>query len=380
MSRLRLRRPRPSRPTTRPRRWVALAIAVLLAWPAALLYRRFVMGASFDRSRGPSTAAPYASWPWRDVQPEVLRPGVTHWLALAGDGTSVELFDFDFGANPRLRLELYDQDEDDARPFDDVVNYWPRGVDSIVRHLAPRGTIVAAWNGPFFGYRGKGLFGRGTAHHVGPVVLSGKLHDYGANHRWTLGLRCKNGRLAFETLHQPPVGALQRFDYAAGGLQCLIRNGHPLKLQPFPAPGAVPLPQPVPSTPGEAGHIPLFDHMKTSRTSLAWSRDGRHLYLLFVREPDAEFISGQALRHNIPLQGGWTVADVQRFWLAYGVSGAVNSDGGDVAQLMYRNLNASYTLVPSRKVDVAMRRQLSPHSRPLGAGGSLLYFYIVERV
>src|SRR5690349_7909618 len=61
---------------------------------------------------------PLAMWPWPEETKETLTSGVERWSARGSDGTSVELIRFDFVANPGLRFGLYDQDEDDAHPFD----------------------------------------------------------------------------------------------------------------------------------------------------------------------------------------------------------------------------------------------------------------------
>src|SRR5207302_809080 len=133
----------------------------------------------------------------------------------------------------------------------------------------------------------------------------------------------------FKAIHLPNAGVMEReFDFGAGGAQCLVRDGQDLILRPPPAIGA-PIPKgPFPSTESEAGHIPMVDHMLTSRTSLGWSKDSRRLYLLIVKEPDSEMASALAFRHGEPESGGWSVAELQRFWLSLGVWGAVNLDGG----------------------------------------------------
>jgi hypothetical protein len=87
--------------------------------------------------------------------------------------------------------------------------------------------------------------------------------------------------------------------------------------------------QPVASTPQEVGHVPIFDHMRTSRAAVAWSRDSRKLWVLWVKEPDSEGGSAVAMRRGLPVGGGWTVPDLQRFWLSMksqGVFNAINSD------------------------------------------------------
>src|SRR5207249_3115408 len=61
--------------------------------------------------------------PWgRDVP---LAPGMTARAELpAPDGTTVRLLSFDFKAEPRLEVDLYDADSDDAAPLDDSNTTW----------------------------------------------------------------------------------------------------------------------------------------------------------------------------------------------------------------------------------------------------------------
>ena len=98
----------------------------------------------------PSVPAAMARWPWPHAEINHPHHGVKHWIDRSSpDGTVVELFDFDFHRNPHLRLELFDQDEDDKTPFDNHTDYWTRGVGQVTRHLneTGRGKVIAAWNG-----------------------------------------------------------------------------------------------------------------------------------------------------------------------------------------------------------------------------------------
>jgi hypothetical protein len=157
--------------------------------PAKVPPRRY--SATVEQLNAPSRLA---VWPWRGARKSSPHRGVTHWLARDTDDTTVELFQFDFGANPHLRLELFDQDEDDDKPFDNRIDYDPRGVGQITRQLNAqgRGPVIAAWNGAFFGYDRKAQ--KDLAFHVAPVVLNGRSHAWGANHRWTFGVRYEKGR------------------------------------------------------------------------------------------------------------------------------------------------------------------------------------------
>ena len=324
------------------------------------------------------------TWPWPRSREETLAGGIKHWRdASSPDGTSLDLLDFDFGSNPRLRLEIFDQDQDDEHPFDNNARFWERGVGQIAHQLntafekRKQGRVLAAWNGLFFG---PNRYGAGaTAEHVAPVVLNGTPHYMAGTHRWTFGVKRVKNKPVFKTLHEPNKNLLAReFNWASGGAQCLIREGKPLAVQPFPQVGQPPLKGPVPSTPEEAGHIPVVDHIKTSRVSLGWSRDNRHLYLLFVQDPDTEASSAIQFRHSLPMVGGWSLADLQRFWMAKGVWGAINSDGGDIAQLTYLQADGNYMLVAPMISGGGSRRVVSPTFENAPAGGSLMYFYARE--
>lgn len=333
--------------------------------------------------------SPLATWPWPIAEKDTPHLGVTHWHdASSLDGTQLDLFEFDFKTNPRLRLELFDQDQHDPKPGDNRVDFWALGVGQFVRKFEKRefkpadsGHIVAAWNGPFFGYDRKSQ--NYLAFHVSPVVLRGKVLYNTANHRWAFGVKYQNGKPVFKVFHLPGRAILEReFDWASGSLQCLVKEGKPLKLQPFPQPGATPIPQPVPSKPDEAGHIPDFDHMKSCRISMAWSRDNSKLYLFSVKETDTEGDSIRALRAVRPMGSGWMVSDLQNFWLALGKSkdiwGAVNNDAGDAAQVIWRQSDNNYSLLPERMASPAMRLKLPADIKSAPEGGTLMYWYVRE--
>lgn len=116
--------------------------------------------------------APLATWPWKEAVKGSPHHGGTHWLdRSSSDGTALDLFEFDLAANPHLRLELYDQDKDDATPFNDEADYWHRSVGHITRHLNEkgRGKVVAAWDGLFFAMDDKNGVPKGIARHAAPV-------------------------------------------------------------------------------------------------------------------------------------------------------------------------------------------------------------------
>jgi hypothetical protein len=113
---------------------------------------------------------------------------------------------------------------------------------------------------------------------------------------------------------------------------------------------------------------------------MAWAKDNRYLYLLFVNEPDNELASKQALRFgSSDSDGGWTLADLQRFWVSFGVDYAVNSDGGIVAQLVHRREDGTYIFLPPRWI--APNTEVSLTSAAEGGpkgGGTLMDFVVLE--
>lgn len=331
------------------------------------------------------------SWPWPKAGQSTLMRGVTHWLTTSRDGTSCELMQFDFKANPRLRFELYAQDEDDKKPFDNNIQFWQLGVGQAVRKLnaklGAKGTVVAAANGPFFGYRRVSKRVQNEiGFHLAPVVLRGRVYHNIGNHRWTMGVKYFEGRPQFKTFHLPGRKTLEKeFDFASGTVQCLIKDNQPLQLERFPRGPNDFKKQPVPSTADEVGHIPYFDHAKFSRTALAWNSDSSKLYWLIVREPqgDSEGISIDRLSQWKTQSGGWNVPDVQRFWLSMNrqgmISDAINSDAGDVGQLAYRLPNGNYELVsPIGDNPKFARREFTPDFKGAPEGGAVMYFVMKE--
>ncbi len=335
----------------------------------------------------PPVPSPLAVWPWPHAAVDTPHPGVTHWLDTSSpNGTMLDFFDFDLGKNPRLRFEIYDQDKDDAHPFDDFADCWPHGVGWAVPHLnaSGRGKVVAAWHGLFFdcdptpgkSQDPKALF---VGHHVTPVVLDGKVHCNVGQARWTFGVQYdRQNRPQFKTLLLPDKAALEKFTFAAGGAQCLLLNGHPQKLLSFTS-AQMPFDHhPTACAPDEAGYIPDVDWIQTSRATVGWSKDQKHFYLLFVKQTGTEGGGIMASHGHGPPVGGWTVSDEQRFWLAHGgIWGAINSDGGDVAQLAYSLPNGSYCLLPPISGGYYQQRLTVPPAFPNAPpGGTLLYFFV----
>jgi hypothetical protein len=389
--------------------------AVAWATTISLCVAGLVLWTRYGVRRGPPVSkldvpSRYATWPWPSAQRETLGRGITHWLDQSSpDGTTLELFEFDFAANPSLHFEMYDQDENDEKPFNNQVFYWKRGLGHTVGALntgfakKDKGRVVAAWNGLFFGLKNLKPRTADWGFHLTPVVIRGRVLPTYSNHRWTFGVQRRGAQSVFQTQLLPDRDYLSReFDYASGGAQCLVRNGVPLRIQPFPDEDTQPLRAPVPTSADEAGHIPSLDHIRTSRISMGWTQDSRRLYLLCVKEPDGEVPSRQALAQRLPASdrrsaGGWMLSDVQRFWLALraakGVTEAINSDGGDVAQLAYRRADGDYAFLPPRfalnalaskavgadefSVPSATQRLVfSPQFEGALPGGTLMYFYV----
>jgi Phosphodiester glycosidase len=357
------------------RAWIGVSVGVVVLVAGAIAKARFVGDLHFRYGEAVDAPHPQATWPWPDATKETLWPGVTHWHQISSrDATRLELFEFDLAANPKLRLEIYDQDEDDATPFDNKARIYERGVAQVVSHLEKkgRGTVLLACNGLYYGYDSSGPWG--TAWHVSPVVLGGKSHYAGGeNHRWTFGVRNTESGPVFTHLRRPDTATIEKtFDFSSGAAHCLVLEGKPYGLAPLPKkPGLQADGKPY----TELGKN--FEWMRTSRISLGWTKDSKRLYLLLVKEPDEEAISNWAVEYGIPLGGGWTFTDLQNFWLKLGVWGAINSDGGNVDQLTYRQPDGNYFLIPPMGV-FAAPQTYSPSFSGAPHAGSLMYWVIRE--
>ena len=106
---------------------------------------------------------------------------------------------------------------------------------------------------------------------------------------------------------------------------------------------------------------------------MGWSKDQTHFYLLFVKQIGTEGGAVMASHGHGPPTGGWTVSDEQRFWLTHGAWGAINSDGGDMAQLTYLQPGGDHVLLPP----MAQQRLIfTPDFPNAPQHGALLYFYV----
>ncbi len=331
----------------------------------------------------PDITAALACWPWPGVVVAHPHAGVTRWSATSADGTAVQLLDFDFTANPALRVELYDRDEDDDHPGDDQVDCGSYGVGHATGHLnaVGRGQVVAAWNGLFFNIASmrrtsQNLFTYGA--HVAPVVLHGVTRYNVGLVRWAVGVKQGAHGPAFDVLFKPTPEALAaHFAFAAEGAQCLVHDGRPLMLAPFPKADETAYPPSRCDSPAEAGYVHMVDHLRTSRTSMGWSRDNTHFYLLIAKDPGYEAESIYAVAHRLPhAGGGWTVPDLQRFWRQFGAWDAVNVDGGDMTQLTTLRPDGQYDLVPPRIAGYDMHAVLPADCAGAPGGGSIMYFFV----
>ncbi len=364
-----------------------------LVWGAAALVLALMGGRWFTlKRRYAALVAPSQGtvWPWPNARPETLRRGVTHRMTVLDDGTTLDLLRFDWKANPRLRLGLWDADVESSPDRMHPRNrfaYWQNGFASQAGGMNARGELVACWNAGFFGLLNRKPRTADRAFHLSPIVSGGRAYYSGRTHRWTWGAKMGAAGPTFKLEHEPPFANLARdFDCATGTLQGLITDGHPLALRPYPWFGETPQAPPIPSTPEEAGHIPMLDWMHTARTSAGWD-DAGHLWVLVVKEPDGEAPSRELVRRRERGRGGWTLADVQRFWLALGVPDAVGFDGGDVAQAAWRRADGSFevlaprlTLPPKQSATLRLRSDSTFQTPAVRAlhGSALSFFWVRE--
>ena len=319
------------------------------------------------------------TWPWANAVKTEIADGVMQWTKKSADGTKLTLIEFNFAKNPKLQFGIYDQDRNDKKPDDNLTDYFPKGIAGVAADLFPHQRTIAAWNGLFFAYDRSSNAHGGLARHIGPVVIEGTARHNVGRHRWTFGF-LKDGNFAVR--FKPKWDDLSEFQYAADGAQCLVLDAKPLALAPYPS---VPielgtkLPR-TEDTPSSAGHIPITDHIRTSRVSMAWSKGSTKFYVLFVLEPDTENESIRRLRAGEDLGAGWNLFDLQKFWLSKGVWAAVNSDGGVLTQYLIRRPEGDYFVQPSRQSKAPSPMdglQINEKFNDPG-GGSLMSFWVRE--
>ena len=337
-----------------------------------------------------------AKWPLKGATIGNGPSGVTHLTTRDTDGTDIDLLEFDFKANPRLKLEIFDQDSDDKAPFDNSARYWGRNAAYILTHESnPQESLLAACNGgPFTFDRSQTL---DAASHVAPLVVAGQTHFPTAtsdeSQLWTFGVRANpTNAPRFEVLLRPAPNQLQGFDYATGGVQCLLKDGALLHLDEPPATKKW---SPFkPPTLSDVGTLGRSDWTKTSRISFGWSRDNSRLWMLSVHDPEPESVSRVALSlrfkeladaSTAPVSGGWSTRDLQNFWKSHGAYGAVLLSSGDFAQLATRQSNGQINFVPSQvatrfwKAAAGRTRLVSaPSLKGAPTGGSALFYWTVR--
>jgi hypothetical protein len=98
--------------------------------------------------------------------------------------------------------------------------------------------------------------------------------------------------------------------------------------------------------------------------------------VLIVQEPDNEFVSKDDFEKRRPGTGGWTLADLQRFWTSFGAWGAVNVDGGAITEMTCLRPDGNYLLLPPTWADPAKEMTCTPEFKDAPQGGTIMYFYI----
>ncbi|MDO8682653.1 MAG: phosphodiester glycosidase family protein [Armatimonadota bacterium] len=310
-------------------------------------------------------------------QPQSDVYGAKHMRAISKwDGTQFDLFLFN--SKSGVRTGLFDLDQHDRNPGDNQnysfygMNAY-RSIPAIKRAAGLDGskTLIAVCNG--------GLFTPGTdklwrASHSSSLVYHRKTCYPVDRPAWTVGLRndgLKAASIRFARSHKDlPTNV----DYAICDVQALIVNGKPMKDRP----------------------MPLNDEMKMSRTSIAWDRHG-NLFLLVVHELDSEAASKSQVVNDEPQTGGWSFAQLRKFWKVMNVPYAANLASGDSSQVVYkwkRSLTTSswfvrksgYAFIPSTEFAVTVGYfnnhplKISIPTLPpyLMARGSLNYIYIYK--
>jgi len=263
-----------------------------------------------------------------------LADGVTvHYQPPVADGTAYYLLSADFAQNPRLALEGYNADLHDTTPGNDVNTTWlgqplPYLLPDIERQARLKSeTVLSAWNGNFFGYDKQWV-----GWNLSPFVENGQAHynvhrlsrDY-AEQDWQFGVRRKGGKVRFVLAKDFSWARWQsEFETALGGVRPLRVNG-----------------KSVPLRPGYGNTA-----MQSSRTSLAWTADSSKLYLLIVKELDAEGSSNRQKQAKVRQVGGWSLPQVQQFWESLHLPNAIALDAGESTQLALRDADR-YRFVPS---------------------------------
>jgi len=259
-----------------------------------------------------------------------LAPGVTvRQEPFTPDGTALTLVTADLAKNPRLTVGVYDCDLDDVNPGDDHNATWlpmslPFALPRIRAQAHRQGeTVLCACNGDFF----YNLIWRGS--HLVPIVVNGQAYYnvhglFSREQDWQLGFRREGGRLRFVLEHDFSWPRWQtEFETALGGVRPLRVAGESLELKP-----------------GNGN-----TRLRCARTSLGWSADSSHCYLLIVEDLDGEG-PGMIQKKRDPQRqtGGFDMRQLQQYWERLGVPNAVVFDGGDSTQFVYHANGADHFL------------------------------------
>lgn len=328
---------------------------------------------------------PDAIWPWPGVTEEPLTKGLKRWMLTdTSDGSTVELIEINLHENKDLRFEIYDQDHHDEVPYDDKTDYYGTNISQVTQRVnkSKDRQVVLASNGLFHGYlRGPGTPSQGLANHIGLTVSRGVVRYNVGSPRWAFGAKSIDGRQVFDVALTPNKKEIgEKFDEAAVGAQLLVRNGKALRIPPIRQLSDPPLPRPVPTGPEDAGHIPQVDFWRTSRVSIGWTNDSSKLYFLFVNERDNELQSKLVATGRMDAaDGGWTLRDLQNFWLKFGVDNAINSDGGMIAQWNLLLADGTYELQPPRWEAPPDKIKLKPDFSNAPTGGGTLMSFVITR-
>lgn len=227
-------------------------------------------------------------------------------------GNTVRFFTFDFNANPKLKIGIYDRDSDDSHPFDNI-NTSFFGTPALAVYDKLKQKPIMLMNAGFYCWTEPGFVGS----HVAPMVIDGKAHynvSY-APHYWTWGWKTINGRLKFRLLKDIHYKQLtDYYDNAFGHVAPLVVDHKPMIL-------------------GNKG--PGRTWLCCSRASVGWAEDSSKMYVLIVRGRDGERASADMFMYQKRQNSGWNLPQVRSFWLKQGVRQAIALDGGDSTQIVY---------------------------------------------
>ncbi len=114
---------------------------------------------------------------------------------------------------------------------------------------------------------------------------------------------------------------------------------------------------------------------------MAWTKNSKKFYILAVQESDDEVSSKRSMRNGFDVaDSGWTLRDLQNFWMSYRIDFAINNDGGIVAQMLNVRPDGRYDFLPPRWSQGHYRREIDADfgNAPKG-GGTLMSWYVIEK-